>query len=112
MKEIGEKIREFRNEKGLSIREMSKRLGISHSYLSRMELGEREINSKILADISSLLDVPIEEFYPESHTQKMSINDEKVIVLDKRSLDLENYSEEQIIEWIKLGKEAAKQQEK
>lgn len=107
---IGNKVREHKERKGLSTRELSKRLGISHSYLSRMENGKRVISAKRLEEISSILDVPIQEFYPDSHKRKVSTNEEEVFVLNKTALDLEDYSNEEIIEWLKVGKELAEKQ--
>lgn len=40
--EFGSYIKEIRNEKGLSLRELSKRSGISHPYLSQLENGKNK----------------------------------------------------------------------
>lgn len=39
---FGEKVKEIRNSKGLSLKELESKCGVSHSYLSQIENGKRE----------------------------------------------------------------------
>ncbi len=59
---VGEYIRNKRQEKGMSQRQLSAVCGISNSEISRIEAGERENPSPaVLRSIASALGVPYEE---------------------------------------------------
>lgn len=59
MTNIGELIRKQRVELNMSIEELGKRAGVSRSYLSRLERGERTLSVPKLAKISSILGLNI-----------------------------------------------------
>ncbi len=60
-KPMGERIRELREIKDLSVRELAKRLGVSAPFLSDVELGRRHPSDEVLAKIARELDTPIAE---------------------------------------------------
>jgi transcriptional regulator with XRE-family HTH domain len=104
--EIGKKVKQIRESKKMSVRELSKRLGMDHSYLSRMENGNRPIKTELLIKIAQILDTPIEDFFDGEEKRNINIENEEVIVIDRRALDIEDFTEEQIKEWIRKGKKA------
>lgn len=55
MKTLGERIRELREQKDLSLRELAKRLGVSPAFLSDIELGRRYPSDEVLAKIAKEL---------------------------------------------------------
>jgi len=55
MKTLGERIRELREEKDLSLRESAKKLNVSAAFLSDIELGRRFPSDDVLARIAKLL---------------------------------------------------------
>jgi transcriptional regulator with XRE-family HTH domain len=61
MKTLGERIRELREEKDLSLREFAKKLDLSAAFLSDVELGRRFPSDDVLARIAKLLDQSVEE---------------------------------------------------
>lgn len=65
---IGDKVKKFRIEKGLSLTELAERAGVAKSYLSSIE---RNIQSnpsiQFLEKIASVLDIPIESLIHESN---------------------------------------------
>jgi transcriptional regulator with XRE-family HTH domain len=61
MKNLGEKIRELRENKDTSLRELAKKLDISAAFLSDVELGRRYPSKKVLRQIALKLDVEPEE---------------------------------------------------
>ena len=67
---VGELIRQNREKKGISQSELAKRLGITRSFMSKLEKEQRTISTDALIKISDILDYPIEDFYP--HEQKQS----------------------------------------
>jgi transcriptional regulator with XRE-family HTH domain len=60
-KNIGKRIREIRKNKNFSIEEMSEKLKISYSTYQRIENGETSSWTSHIENISTILDVPIEE---------------------------------------------------
>lgn len=59
---LGEKIRELRENKDISLREFAKKLGdVSAAHISDIELGRRYPSDSLLLKIAALLDVSIEE---------------------------------------------------
>lgn len=58
------KARKVRKENGLSLSKASKKLGISKSYLSKMENGKRRLTSKLIRKMK--------EVYGESVVEKTS----------------------------------------
>ena len=101
--DIGELIKYNREKKGFSITDLAERIGISRSYLSRMEDGERNIKAETLAQIANVLDEPIENFYPDSHKRSFNINKKEVKVLNLDDEELSKFTEEEIMKFIKIG---------
>ncbi|MGG3449601.1 helix-turn-helix domain-containing protein [Domibacillus aminovorans] len=82
---IGERIRELRIKKGLSLTELANRAGVAKSYISSVER-QLQLNPSIqfLYKISRELDVTVEKLIHENN----------------------NKDEEIDIEWLELAKEA------
>ena len=60
--EIGEKIRQIRIKKGLTQKDLAKRLYVSQSYIANYENGNRKPKIETLQRIAAALDVPIDTF--------------------------------------------------
>lgn len=58
--EIGQNIRTARERQGLSLQELAKRVGGDASRLSRIETGERGIDSVLLFDLADALEVSVD----------------------------------------------------
>jgi transcriptional regulator with XRE-family HTH domain len=58
---LGQKIRELREEKDLSLRDLAKMIEVSPAFLSDIELGRRYPSDKTLASISNKLGIPLED---------------------------------------------------
>lgn len=61
MKTIGERIRELRKEKDMSLRELASKLGVSAAFMSDVELGRRQPSDKHLATLARILQTPLDE---------------------------------------------------
>ena len=57
MQTLGEKVQELRNRKGISMRELARRTGISSSFLAEIEAGRRYPKEAFLAAIAKELGV-------------------------------------------------------
>jgi transcriptional regulator with XRE-family HTH domain len=62
---IGETIRNFRLQKGMSQGDIEKRTGLLRCYLSRVENGHTIPSLDTLAKISAALDMPLGHFFAE-----------------------------------------------
>ena len=58
---LGERIRELREVRDLSLRELAGKLGLSAAFVSDVELGRRYPSEKVLTDIAKILDTSLEE---------------------------------------------------
>ena len=63
MKEIGQRIRELRQEKRLTLEELSARTDLSKSYISEAERGIASLSITALQKIAQALDVPLSDFF-------------------------------------------------
>ncbi|OKL37877.1 helix-turn-helix domain-containing protein [Domibacillus mangrovi] len=84
---IGERIRELRIKKGLSLTELANRAGVAKSYISSVER-QLQLNPSIqfLNKISRVLDVTVEKLIHENNNEN-----------EETDID---------IEWLELAKEA------
>lgn len=57
--EIGDVLRDFRQHKGATLRQIAGRASVALGYLSEVERGQKEASSEILASIADALDVPL-----------------------------------------------------
>ncbi|CAN5434610.1 hypothetical protein BH23ACT6_BH23ACT6_19220 [soil metagenome] len=58
-RELGDVLREQRQEQGRTLREVSASAAVSLGYLSEVERGEKEASSELLASICKALDLPM-----------------------------------------------------
>lgn len=57
--EIGDVLRDFRLQKGHTLRQVAGRASVALGYLSEVERGQKEASSEILASVADALDTPI-----------------------------------------------------
>lgn len=61
MTTLGQKIRELREAKDISLRELAKRVELSAAFLSDIELGRRFPSDEVLAKLATALDITADE---------------------------------------------------
>jgi transcriptional regulator with XRE-family HTH domain len=61
MKTFGQRIRELREAKDISLREFAKKLDLSAAFLSDVELGRRFPSDEVLTKIAKALDESVEK---------------------------------------------------
>ena len=69
---IGETIRSFRLQKGMSQGDIEKRTGLLRCYLSRVENGHTIPSLDTLAKIATAMEVPLGNFFAENATDPTS----------------------------------------
>lgn len=57
--QIGDVLRDFRQQKRQTLRQVASRASVALGYLSEIERGQKEASSEILLSIAEALDVPI-----------------------------------------------------
>ncbi|WP_019913198.1 helix-turn-helix domain-containing protein [Paenibacillus sp. HW567] len=96
---FGQYLRSLRKKKGLTLKELGKEIGLSYSYLSQLERGERGVQGVPSPDILKLLYKPlgadlIEMMEEAGHLPKRS-EDETETAKEEQNTYLEEY-----INWI------------
>jgi transcriptional regulator with XRE-family HTH domain len=71
---IGETIRNFRLQKGMSQGDIEKRTGLLRCYLSRVENGHTIPSLDTLAKIASAMETPLAQFFSDSHHENGNRN--------------------------------------
>jgi transcriptional regulator with XRE-family HTH domain len=66
---IGETIRNFRLQKGMSQGDIEKRTGLLRCYLSRVENGHTIPSLDTLAKIATAMEVPLAQFFAGDHAE-------------------------------------------
>ena len=93
MKTLGQKIRELRKEKDLSLRELAKRLGVSAAFLSDVELGRRFPSDKVLSGIARVLGTSVEDLRsydtrpPVQDLRRLTISDPQYGLAFRKVID-------------------------
>ncbi|GAB0170513.1 helix-turn-helix transcriptional regulator [Lysinibacillus sp. CTST325] len=54
---VGEEIRRLRKEKGMTLKQLANNIDLSHTYLSQIELGDRNVSLEMLSKLASVLEV-------------------------------------------------------
>lgn len=67
---IGDVIRSFRTERGLSQGDIERRTGLLRCYLSRVENGHTVPSLETLAKIAEALEISLADFFPGGQTQQ------------------------------------------
>ena len=79
--EIGEKIRDSRKEKGMTIKDLAVRAAVTTGYISQIERGQIEPSLSVLRRISQTLDLPLATLFSVEATDEIT-----VIPKDKRTI--------------------------
>src|SRR5712692_5511260 len=115
MKSLGERIRELRDQKDLSLRELCKKAGdISPAFLSDIELGRRHPSDEVLKHIARVLGTNFGELKEYDNRpaveeiRRRAMNDPKMGFAFRRLLD-ENVSPEDL---LNLANQKAKRDKK
>ena len=101
----GHIVREIREKRNMTITELANRIGVSRSQMSRLEDGSRTLSADTLEKIANVLEEPIDTFYPEAVVRRTTVEGEGVITINLDKDNLKEYSDEEILRYIRLGRE-------
>ncbi|WP_349305565.1 helix-turn-helix transcriptional regulator [Bacillus sp. FJAT-49736] len=100
MRGYGEKIRFFRNAQKMSQEDLANKLGVTKSYISKLENEKTPISLDTLGKIADILDVDPKDLIDNT---KIEVNGEKWIILG-RKMEEQGVTPEQIEEWARIAK--------
>lgn len=63
--DVGKRISEMRFARGLTARELGKRVGVSQSYISLLENGKRRLSVPLLGKIAEVLSLSLAQFFSD-----------------------------------------------
>lgn len=113
MKTLGARIRELRDEKDLSTRELARKAHISIAFMSDIELGRRQPSEKVLAAIAKPLGTTLEELQqydprPTVEEFKRRVQDDPKYGLAFRRVMDSNLSPEELVKLIEENEKKKK----
>ena len=77
---IGETIRNYRLQKGMSQGDIEKRTGLLRCYLSRVENGHTIPSLDTLSKIAGAMELPLSQFFAESGPTSLNDSDRKLVL--------------------------------
>lgn len=75
MARLGERLREFRTQAGLSVRELARKANLSPSFISQIENDKSRPSVGTLYALSQLLNMPLDELFEGSGVRDASTDD-------------------------------------
>jgi HTH-type transcriptional regulator, competence development regulator len=111
MSQVGDRIRELREERDWSQREFAKRVGINYSVINRIELGKRNVEDHELAKIADVFGVTTDYLLGRTDNPNPPEDDDKELgTLAKINQLIKEYGIEQmgffdIEKWKSLSEE-------
>ena len=105
MKTLGQKIRELREAKDLSLRELARELEVSAAFLSDVELDRRNLSDKHLSKLAEALNVSMKDFGkndtrpPINDLRRMAISNPEFGFAFRKIID-EKISSKELIDFI------------
>lgn len=102
---VGEKVREIRNKKKLSLRQLAAMTDMNHAYLSRIENGKVQPSVESLTKIAKALGCDVADFFEKKMEVDEELKKEGVQwVIFGKELEKEGITLEQVKEWIRAIK--------
>ncbi|MBQ8121693.1 MAG: helix-turn-helix transcriptional regulator [Ruminococcus sp.] len=98
--EIGERLRQIRKSKGLSIYKLSQETGISQNHISDLELGRRKPSVDTIKRLIEPLGITLSELFNEDSTVTILSDSERELVENYRTLP--NHKAESLLLLSKL----------
>ncbi|MCB2291505.1 XRE family transcriptional regulator [Clostridium sp. CS001] len=88
MSRVGDKIKQVRESKGISQKQLGKKIGVAESFINEVETGRKVLNEKFLEKISKVLGEEIEDTSISFHDEEYV--EEKKPKLERPSLEKVN----------------------
>lgn len=103
-KEIGEKLKRIRLEKGFSVREVGEQIGIHFTYVSKIEKGQKS-SLEVLEKLCDFYGVPISSLFGKEQEVSDELKELGVNwITFAKDMDKENLTPEEIRKLIEVVK--------
>lgn len=80
-KQIGKRIKTARKDKGITQENFAEQLGVSVSFISQVEAGDKKFNLARISEVSKLLEKPVSYFIDGFEKEKDSNDIEEIMNL-------------------------------
>jgi transcriptional regulator with XRE-family HTH domain len=70
MSRVGDRIKQVRESKGISQKQLAKKIGVADSFINEVEIGRKVLNEKFLEKISKVLGEEIEDTSISFHSEE------------------------------------------
>ncbi len=61
--EIGQRMRQLRKDKGMTLTELAEKIKISQPYLSQIERGDKQPPIDVIVNVCKIFDIPLSQFF-------------------------------------------------
>lgn len=102
LRRAGKRVKELRDELGLSTRGFGKKIGFSNSYVSNIENGKKLPTMNVLTKISEVFDVDLAYFLLDETDEPIS--EDKEWYLFGKELEKEGITLEDVKVWVEIAK--------
>ena len=82
---MGKRVKKARRDKGITQEKFAEELGVSVSFISQVETGEKKFNLERISEVSRILERPINYFIEGYEEQNKEALEEVVDLLKKMS---------------------------
>jgi transcriptional regulator with XRE-family HTH domain len=104
-KDIGEKIKQLRTKKGLTMKELGENLNVSHAHISKLESGINSPSVDLLEKLSEFFNIDVSYFFAKKDEDDILFERDLSLehLKDKYNLEIDGKpaSDEEIGEMIK-----------
>jgi len=80
-REIDNRIKQMRNLKALTLRELAEKSGVTHQEISRYEHGHRKVSVQFLARIAKVLNCKFTDLLPETLVEQLPMDQQELLAL-------------------------------
>lgn len=99
-KAVGERVRYFRNKKGMTQEKLAECASVHLTFISQVELGKKNISLESLYNICQALDVSLQEFFQISETKYFSKMNSTMISIIDMLVDKSDEEQKAILKFI------------
>lgn len=110
MKEVGQVIRQMREERNWTVSELANRMGKSRGYISKLETGKKPINLKNLQTFADIFGVDITDLFPNKQMVHNPLTGDEDWLFVVQQLKEKGFSAGDV--YLKLAQEAIEKDKK
>jgi transcriptional regulator with XRE-family HTH domain len=110
LKNIGMRIRKFREEKKMTLEDLAQRMEKSKGYISKLETGKKPINLENLHKIAQILEVDVTDLFPNKEKVSNPFTGDEDWIFVINELKDKGFSASEV--YLKMAQEAIEKDKK